>query len=420
MTTTLRGTIQGELPDLIRVRRDLHQHPELSWNESRTSAMVAAELAKLGMKVKAGLARGTGVVAYLPPARHGSPITGSTQTVALRADMDALPITEATGKPYASQTPGVMHACGHDGHTTILLGAARTLAKTPNRPNGVTFVFQPAEENGGGGEQMVLDGALLGEAAGSDPAVQTARTTRPNFGSVGPKVDRIFGLHGWPNMTLGTVGTRPGPLLASTDDFVVTIRGIGGHAAFFHIARDPIQATSQVIVALQTLASRGVDAREAVVCSVCQVNAGTANNIIPETCTFTGTIRTLSPQVRASAKDLFFRIVEGTASAHGCKAEIEWQPGYPVTANDHGATERFFSIARDTIGAEKVQLLPSAFMGGEDFSYYGQHVPSCFFCLGLTPAGQQPPAQLHQPGFDFNDEAIGTGVELMCRLALQE
>lgn len=401
MTTALRSAIAAELPDLVRIRRDLHQHPELSWQEARTSAMVVRELSALGLRVKSGLAKGTGVVAHLP-ATTGS--AGGGATVALRADMDALPIVEATGKPYASRTEGVMHACGHDGHTAILLGAARTLARTPVRPNGVTFIFQPAEENGGGGEHMVNDGALKGDGGGG----------------VGPKVDRIFGLHGWPSMTLGTVGTRHGALLAATDDFVVTIRGVGGHAAFFHVARDPIAATSHVIVALQTLASRGIDAREAFVCSVCQVNAGSANNIIPETCSFTGTIRTLSPAVRASARELFFRIVEHTAAAHGCKAEIEWQPGYPVTMNEHGATERFFSVARDALGGDRVAVMPTAFMGGEDFSYYGQHVPACFFCLGLTPAGQSAPANLHQPGFDFNDEAIGTGVELMCRLALQE
>lgn len=403
MTTNLRATVQKELPDLIRIRRDLHQNPELSWHEKRTSALVAKELAALGIKTRTGLARGTGLVGYLPPSRGGVPTAGG-QTIALRADMDALPILEATGKAYASRTPNVMHACGHDGHTAILLGAARTLSKTPDRPSGVTFVFQPAEENGGGGEQMVLDGALRGEAGGG----------------VGPKVDRIFGLHGWPSLTVGHVGSRPGPLLAATDDFVVTIRGVGGHAAFYHVARDPVMTASHVVVALQTLASRGIDPREPVVCSVCQINAGSANNIIPETCAFTGTIRTLSPIVRQSAKELFFRIVEATAAAHGCRAEIEWQPGYPVTSNDHSMTERFFSVARDAVGAERVVVMPSASMGGEDFSYYGQQVPACFFCLGLTPAGQQPSAQLHQPGFDFNDDAIGTGVELMCRLALHE
>lgn len=399
MTTPLRATIQNELPDLVRIRRDLHQHPELSWEERRTSELVARELGALGLRVKTGLARGTGVVGYMAPVGPGS-----GQTVALRADMDALPIHEATGKPYASRTPGVMHACGHDGHTTILLGAARTLSRLGSRPNGVTFIFQPAEENGGGGEQMVLDGALGGD----------------EDGGVGPRVDRIFGLHAWPNLPLGSVGSRPGPLLAGTDDFVVTIRGVGGHAAFFHVARDPIVATSHVVVALQTLASRCIDAREPVVCSVCQINAGTANNIIPEACSITGTIRTLSPAVRAAAKEAFFRIVEGTAAAHGCRAEIDWQPGYPVTANDHAQTEQFFSVARDTLGPDRVVHMPSAFMGGEDFSYYGQRVPACFFCLGLRPEGQASPAQLHQPGFDFNDEALAIGVELMCRLALQD
>ncbi|MEZ6234589.1 MAG: amidohydrolase [Phycisphaerales bacterium] len=402
MPTALRAAIQAELPDLVRIRRDLHQHPELSWEERRTSALAARQLAALGMTVRTALAKGTGLVGYLPATRP----TPDTPTVALRADMDALPIHEATGKPHASTTPNVMHACGHDGHTTILLGAARVLARTPERPNHVAFLFQPAEENGGGGEHMVKDGAL----ALKDSGLPTSR----------PTIDRIFGLHGWPTMPLGSVGSRPGPLLASTDDFVVTIRGVGGHAAFFHAARDPIAACSNVVVALQTIASRGIDAREPFVCSVCQINAGTANNIIPETCTITGTIRTLSPATRATARELFFRVVEHTAQAHGCRAEIDWQPGYPVTANDHGAAERFFSIARDSLGPERVIHIPTAFMGGEDFSYYAEHVPACFFCLGLTPAGQEPPALLHQPGFDFNDEAIPTGVELMCRLALQE
>lgn len=396
----LDTAIDPLLPELIEFRRDLHQHPELCYEEHRTSERVREALAKIpGIQIKGGMAGGTGVLAHLP---------ATTQTdapaVALRADMDALPITELTNKPYASTRPGLMHACGHDGHTTILLGTARLLAAQEHRPNPVTFIFQPAEEGGAGGLRMCDDGALNGA----------------NGGGLGPRVGRIFGLHGWPDMPLGTLGTRPGPLLAATDDFIVHIKGVGGHAAMPHLARDPIVASAAVITQLQTIASRSTSPLDSVVCTVGTVRGGVADNVIPDAVELTGTVRTLRPATREAAREQFFRIAEHTAQAHGCTAEIQWLPGYPMTNNDAPTTERFFEVTRRVFGAEHVIEVPEPFMGGEDFSYYGLHVPACFFILGLLPVGDDPRTtpRLHQPTFDFNDEAIGPGIRAMASLAL--
>jgi amidohydrolase len=391
----LRALIKTQLPDLVAIRHDLHRHPELSYTEHRTSKVVQRELAALGIEHKAGLAGGTGVLAYIPPTDG---IAKDNPAVALRADMDALPIAEQTGKPYASKTPGIMHACGHDGHTTILLGVARALLKLDQRPNPVLLIFQPAEEGGAGGERMCQDGVLDGRV-------------------LGPRVARIFGLHGWPNLPVGLVATRPGPLLAATDNFDVIIRGVQAHAAYPHFGKDPILAMAQCIGAIQSIASRSIGPLDSVVVSVGEVHAGTATNIIPEIARFTGTVRTLVPETRKVARERFFTLVESTAAAYGCGAQIDWEVGYPVTNNDPGATEMFFRVARDAIGSERVLLAPHPSMGGEDFSYYGQHVPACFFVLGLVPPGQTQYPTLHQPDFDFNDEAIPTGIELFCRLA---
>jgi amidohydrolase len=418
----LRELILSELADLVHFRRDLHRHPELSFQERRTSSVVQKELQRLGIPFKAGLGGnvndtsaahagddrhdvGTGILAHLP-ATHA--LGNERPAVALRADMDALPISEQTGKPYSSIHPGVMHACGHDGHTTILLGVARILSKLRDRPNAVTFIFQPAEEGGGGGEVMCNEGVLKGGAA--DDAT----------GGLGTPVGRIFGLHGWPSLGIGLVQSRPGPMFANTDDFVVTVRGVQAHAAYPHLGRDPILTAAYVVTALQTLASRSVNPLDSVVCTVGQFNAGTANNIIPETATIIGTIRTLNPTTRALAKERFFALVESTCAAHGCTPEIDWQDGYPATINDAALTDHFFDIARDTLGDSRVGYMPEPTMGGEDFSYYGHHVPACFFALGLKPPGTGRFPSLHQPDFDFNDEAIPTGIELFCRLALAE
>jgi amidohydrolase len=394
----LRPLIADALPDLIRIRHDLHAHPELAYAETRTSRVVCEELSRLGIAHVPGLAGGTGVLAYIPPTVPGAEARGS---IALRADMDALPITETTGLPYASTTPGLMHACGHDGHTANLLGVARVLAALEHRPNPVTLVFQPAEEGGAGGKRMCEDGALDGSR-------------------LGPKVRCMFGLHGWPQYPVGLVGSRPGPMLASTDNFHVAIVGTQAHAAYPQLSADPVVATAHVITALQTVASRNVAPQDSIVVSVTTLRAGTATNIIPERVQFSGTMRTLKPETRALGRRRVCQIIEMTARAMGCAAEIDWHEGYPVTFNDPGATDAFFRVARAALGTNRVLDVPHPSLGGEDFSYYGQHVPACFFMLGVRPDGLDTYPSLHQPGYDFNDEAMRTGIEVMVRLALDE
>lgn len=392
--------IQAVLGDITKLRRDLHAHPELAFEEHRTSKVIQAELTRLNIPFKAGLARGTGVVAHLAPTAASAK---DNPAVALRADIDALPIQEQTKKTYASCTAGIMHACGHDGHTAMLLGAARVLSQLSHRPQPVTFVFQPAEEHGGGGQVLCQEGIMKGSAGGG----------------IGPAIGRIYGQHGWPSVPLHTVASRKGPMLANSDDFYVTVRGVQAHGAYPHQGKDPILAGAQIVTALQSIASRSVGPLDSVVCTVGQFLAGTATNIIPETAQLVGTVRTLSMETKAIVKQRFFEIVEGTAAASGCKAEIDWQDGYPVTFNDHGLTDTFFDIARSTLGASRVQELTEPTMGGEDFSFYGQHVPACFFMLGLKPAGAKQMPSLHQPDFDFNDDALATGIEMFVNLALR-
>lgn len=390
--TRVRTLIDQAMPELRAIRHDLHMNPELAFEEHRTSGVVQRELKNLGITFKADLAEGTGVVAHLP-ATEGT----HTRAIGLRADMDALPIPEQTGLPYASCTPGKMHACGHDGHTTILLGVARVLSKLP-RPRPVTLVFQPAEEGGGGGELLCNEGLIEGSI-------------------IGPPIEKMFGLHGWPEFSLGTIGTRPGPLLASTDELKVTVRGVQSHAAYPHYSRDPIVAASQCVLAMQTVISRNVSPLDSVVVSVCQFHGGTARNVIPDHVKFTATLRCLKPQTRALAKQRLTQVVEGTCAAAGCSAEITWEDGYPVTYNDPGLTDWFFKLTDAALGAERVVRVEHPTMGGEDFSYYAQRVPSVFFCLGLKRPNQERHPTLHQPDFDFNDEAMPLGIELFCRLA---
>lgn len=400
MTTTpsLRDVISGETDAITAIRRDLHAHPELMFEESRTSKVVLDELRRLGIECKGGYARGTGVVGYLPAT-----VETGAKAVALRADMDALPIVEKTGAAHASTNPGVMHACGHDGHTAMLLGVARVLSQTEHRPRPVTFVFQPAEEGGGGGAMMCDEGALKGEAGGG----------------LGVPVGEIYGLHGWPGMELGTVATRPGPMMASTDEFLITVKGKGGHAAWPHECRDPVVAASAIVMALQTVVSRSTGPLEAGVCTVGRITGGTVDNIIPEEVELEGTTRALLPEVRERFEKRVREIADLTARAHGCAAHIDWRVGYPVTRNDEALAAKAMEIARGALGGERVMLAEQPVMGGEDFSYYGHHVPACFFFMGLRPRGADHYPELHTPQFDFNDDAIATGVELLSTLALK-
>ena len=382
------------LPELIAVRHDLHSHPELGYSETRTSKVIQDFLDSISVQYVSGLAKGTGVLGH---------ITGdSSKSIGLRADIDALPIFEENSFDWKSNNEGCMHACGHDGHTTILLGAAKvlsTIAKQQSLPNPVTFVFQPAEEGGAGAKYMVEDGCLTGSRIG-DP------------------VGTMFGLHGWPQLPLHSVATRSGPMLAADIGVEMTIRGTGGHAAFPHFGSDPVLCAAQVVTAVQQLVSRNTDPLDSLVVSLTQIHGGTTHNIIPDEVKITGTMRYLEQMVGKMAKTRFKEIVESVAKAHDCVASVDLTDGYPVTCNDPDAVEQFFSVARNTIDPSRVSQFDRPVMGGEDFSYYCKEVPSCFFALGLLPEGLDTIPDLHQPTFDFNDDAIGTGVKMFCALAL--
>jgi amidohydrolase len=393
--TDLPRTISEGLPGLVAFRRDLHMHPEIAYEEVRTATRIREELAAAGIPFVAGLAGGTGTVAHLP-GRDGS------ATVALRADIDALPIVEESGRPWASRTAGRMHACGHDGHTAILLGAARTLARMAREnplPRPVTFLFQPAEEGGGGARKMVDEGCLDGSR-------------------IGPPVRSVYGLHGWPGFALGTAGTRSGPLFASSDRFEIEIRGVGTHAAWPHLGRDPVLAAALVTVALQSIVAREVDPLEAAVVSVTRIHAGTAFNVIPPVAHLGGTSRALDESVRRTLERRIGEVAAGVAAGLGCTAATSYHDGYPIVRNDPHAVAAFDRIAAATLGPERLRPVERPVMGGEDFAFYLERVPGCMFALGLLPPGQESMPALHHPAFDFNDDAIATGVELFCRLAL--
>jgi amidohydrolase len=386
----LADRIAEALPRIVSLRRDLHSCPELGYEEHETSARVQLELSRSQIDFQAELAGGTGVLAFLPSTRGGD-----ARTIALRADMDALPIQEQTGKPYRSRMDGKMHACGHDGHTAILVGTAQVLAQVEDRPNHVLFLFQPAEEGGAGGRRMVEDGALDG-----------SRFPRPEY---------IFGLHGDPILKVGNVNTRVGSMMAAADTFQIQILGKGAHAAAPHTGVDPVVVAAHIVTALQTISSRGVDPLDSVVVSVTMAQAGTAHNIIPEACCLKGTIRTLQPETRSFAHRRVREIAERVAAAFGASAVVEVMDGYPVTRNDAEAVQRF----KQTVGTEMPGALesdPLPVMGAEDFSFYGEHAKACFFWLGLAPG--EPLPNLHSPYFDFNDDALPVGMEAMARLAL--
>jgi amidohydrolase len=394
--TTIRSRINDILPELIAFRRDLHAHPELGYDEHRTSQTVQTALQEAGVEHVGGLAGGTGVLGHIPGT--------ASNAIGLRADMDALPIDEQTGLEWASTHEGCMHACGHDGHTAILVGAARVLgamAAEGTLPNPVNFLFQPAEEGGGGGKRMVEDGCLDGRV-------------------LGPDVSRMYGLHGWPTLPQGMISSRPGAMLAAADRFDVTITGLGGHAAMPHTTRDPIVAAAAVVQALQSIVARNVDPVQGAVVSVTMINSGSAFNIIPEVCTLAGTVRALHEEAMDTVRARLNEVVRDVAAAHGCQAQLEYHEGYPVTRNDPREVEIVHDTARKILGEDLVQVMDAPVMGAEDFSYYCQEVPSCFFALGLLPADRDSMPLLHHPCFDFNDDVIATGVELFCTLALNE
>lgn len=395
LASTIKKHIDGILPELIEFRHDLHRHPEIMYEEHRTSGRIREELERADIDYKGDLAGGTGVLAHL----NGN----AGQAVGLRADIDALPIHEQSGVPHASTIDGRMHACGHDGHTAILLGAARVLKSISIEqplPRPVSFLFQPAEEGGAGGKRMVEDGCLDGTV-------------------IGPPIERMYGLHGWPMLPEGVVGSRPGPLLASADSFSMVIRGRGGHAAMPHTTIDPVSTAATIITTLQQAVSRRVDPVLGGVVSVTSVHAGEAFNVIPGECVLKGTVRALYEEARQVLRSAVHDIPAGIASTLGCEIEIDYHDGYPVTRNDAATTEAFHDLARSVVGPARVEPLEFPVMGGEDFAYYCQKIPSCFFALGLCPPDQESMPSLHHPAFDFNDNVIATGVEMFCQLAME-
>ncbi len=388
MPVPVHNRIADFAPDLTEWRQDLHAHPELAFQEHRTSDVVAAKLASWGIEVTRGIA-GTGLVGTL---RNGT----SPRAIGIRADMDALPMPEANTFAHRSQNEGVMHACGHDGHTTMLLGAARYLAETRNFDGTVHFIFQPAEEAGGGGEVMVKEGLF------------------DRF-----PCDMVFGAHNDSTIPVGQMTAVPGAVCANTDDFRIRIMGRGGHAARPHRAIDPVVIGAQLVLGLQTLVARRVDPLDSAVLSTCMFHAGTASNVIPDIAELTGTLRTLKPETREAMERMMRDLVMSTAKAHGAEAEFTFNRGYPSVVNDPAAVERAAAAGSKVLGDAKVirQRLPG--MGGEDFAYMAQKVPGCFVRIGQA-AGERGAQPVHTVTYDFNDDVLPIGASLWATLVEQE
>ncbi len=363
-------------------RRDLHENPELMYDTHRTASVVAAKLREFGCdEVAEGIGR-TGVVGL---------IKGKADTrghvVGLRADMDALPILEATALPYASKTLGKMHACGHDGHTAMLLGAAKYLAETRNFDGAVAVIFQPAEEGGAGGKAMVEDGLIT------------------RFG-----IKEVYGMHNLPGLPVGTFSIKPGPFYAATDNFTLHVTGVGGHAAKPHVTVDTTLVACHVALALQTIVSRNADPLASIVVSVTSFRTESdAYNVIPERVELRGTVRTFDPELRKLAEERLKAIVTHTAQAFGAKAEVDWRPGYPAMVNRDVETEYAAEVAHRVSGAAVANA--PAIMGGEDFAYMLEACPGAYIQIGNGNT-----ADVHHPEYNFNDEAIPAGTSYWAEL----
>ncbi|HEX8524650.1 MAG TPA: M20 family metallopeptidase [Tepidisphaeraceae bacterium] len=383
--------ITSELPRVTNIRRRLHRIPELAFEEFKTADLVRSELDELKIPHHDG-------VPDAPTATIATIGDTGKPCIALRADIDALPILEQTNLDYCSTHPNCMHACGHDGHTATLLGTAAILNSIHKQLNVcVKLLFQPAEEGGGGAEKLVRAGALDGR--------------------MGPKVSAIFGLHGWPALKVGTVATKPGPLLANTDNFTATFRGKGTHGAYPHLGNDPITTAAEAVTSLQKLVSRETDPLDACVVTIGKFTAGTAVNIIPDTATIEATVRTLSAQMRAHAHQALERRMKGIALANNCQLEFTWNEGYPATVNDPAMADYVATIARQTFGPDRFLPVAKPSMGGEDFAYYLEKVPGCFFLIGVEPADCTTGyPSLHSDQYDFTDAALATGMRMFIEI----
>src|SRR5580704_8179661 len=370
--------------DITAWRRDLHAHPELLYDVHRTAGAVAEKLRSFGCdEVVTGIGR-TGVVGII----RGSAAGEGARVIGLRADMDALPIEEANDLPYKSTVPGKMHACGHDGHSAMLLGAARYLAETRNVAGAAVVIFQPAEEGGGGGKAMVQDGLM------------------ERF-----RIEEVYGMHNYPGLAVGQFALRAGPLMAAADRLTIEIEGRGGHAARPHASIDTVLVGAQIINQIQSIVARNVDPLKAAVISICVFQAGTTDNVIPQTAHLRGTARALAPDVRDLLEKRLHEVVEGTARLYGAKAKLTYRRGYPVLRNHEQQAAFAAAVAGGVVGGERVDQAIPPVMGAEDFSYMLEQRPGAFIFVGNGDS-----AGLHHPAYDFNDEVIPVGTSYWVKL----
>ncbi len=381
MTMTIQ--FSNYMADVLATRHHLHQYPEIGLSEFDTSDYVAKQLEALGYEVHRGLAK-TGVVATL---RNGT----STKSIGIRADFDALPILEETGAAYASKNPGVMHACGHDGHTAMLLGAARILAERRNFDGVIHLIFQPAEENFGGAKIMMDDGLF------------------EKF-----PCDAVFALHNDPTIPFGKFALREGPIMAAVDECVITVNGRGGHGAEPQDTADPIVCGASIIMALQTVVSRNIHPIDPSVITVGAFHAGAASNVIPERAEMKLSIRSFDPKVRDQLEERIRTIAEGQAASYGMSVTLDYQRGYNATINHKGETDFIRALAIDFAGADKVYDMDRPTMGSEDFAYMLEERPGCYFFLGTQRTPNDPP--LHHPRYDFNDDILPVGTSFWVEL----
>jgi len=364
-------------------RQTIHQHPGLLYDVEETASFVAEKLREFGVdEIEEGIGR-TGVVGVIRGRQ-----SGSGKVIGMRADMDALPIVEKRDLPYKSKYEGKMHACGHDGHTAMLLGAAKYLAETRNFDGTAVVIFQPAEEGGAGGKAMCDDGMM------------------EKFG-----VQEVYGLHNMPGLPVGEFSICPGPIMAGTDEFTIKVEGLGAHAAMPHRGNDPIMVATQMVQALQTVVSRNVDPLHSAVVTVTAINAGKAYNVIPQMASFHGTIRTLDADVRTLVHQRLKQIINGIADGYEAKVDIHIKEGYPVTRNHHSQTDFAARVAGDVVGENRVMTDQTPVMGGEDFSYMLEERPGAFIFMGNGDS-----AGLHHEEYDFNDEAIPVGASYWAKI----
>ena len=383
--TYLREALTARVGEFIQLRRDIHRHPELAFEEHRTAELVASKLESWGYQVHRGLG-GTGVVGTL---KRGT----STRSLGLRADMDALPIQEASGTEWSSTKPGLMHACGHDGHTAMLLAAAHELALNTEFDGALHLIFQPAEEGGGGALRMMQDGLF----------------------DLFP-CDAIFAMHNMPGVPVGQFVFRSGSAMASSDYVTIRVNGTGGHGGMPHRAADSLVAAASIVMALQTVVSRNVDPLHTAVVTVGSIQAGKANNVIPALATLELSVRALDPGVRKLLEQRIKAIAISQAESFGCKAEVDWKEGYCVLVNSENETNFARQVALDLVGAERVVLNGPPLTGSEDFAFMLEKIPGSYLLIGNGDGDSAGACMVHNPGYDFNDDNIATGSDYWIHL----